>query len=427
MAIPVQQFAVPSFEESTPALTGVGKGIGLSEQLEQLMAMPAQRQRTEALANIARQQAKFLPLKMAIQAAQQQQVSGRFGPIYQLARWVMSKGPGQRTQWFANNPDKAKLVESVLGGQVMAQASGKTSPQSDLVTSLLQKEFPQYYQQSGQPQQMGVQPQPTVQPQQITGQTGTTQQLTGQQPGGQQQVTSPTSTQVEVSDSAKSWENIPEPMVNSSLNQDQMLQYASNRDNTSSDANSRAAASVGGESMLFKNREKYSKWINNALQYAGAKGRGKKYFDQWRNKNPDAVEGYRSYTTILVPGLKNIIKRTEGMGSTDSQRQELEKMVNQIDSITSNPEQAKRGVNNFVDFLHDIAQGNYDSAEPISKGLYAKMAGSAGFKPGNYLGDPKKEAPAEDTVMMKTPDGKVWHIPKSKVSMAMTRGAERVE
>ena len=64
-------------------------------------------------------------------------------------------------------------------------------------------------------------------------------------------------------------------------------------------------------------------------------------------------------------------------------------MVNQIDDVKGNPMQAKRGMNNVVSILHDVASSNYRDAEPGVVGLFAKVAGARHWEEGNYLGIPK--------------------------------------
>lgn len=388
MAIPLQQFpATPS------VLSGAQAGASLAEQLQkmheegrmepfkeqlakgQVEQLPLREQLLRSQAGLAGEQEKWLPITNLLKASQQAQTSSRFGPVFRMSQWVRAKPAAAKALWLAQNPEKAKMIDQVLGNQIMA--GQKTSPTADLINQLIGKMYPGMAQ--AQPQ--GPQQSMPGAPQQLP--KGPAQQPQG--PGQQQGPAAPSQGQMPKGP-AMEWKDVPEPVMKSALTDDEQQAFIANRYGAGPGKTwENASSSMGAERMLAQNRDRYSKMFNLASQYAGTIGRGKQLLDQFTNQNPDAVEAYRQYKTAFSSTLKNIIKRIENMGATDSQRAELGRMVNQIDDLKSNPEQAKRGMNNFVRIIGEVAQQNYDRAEPFSKGLFKKMSGSQGWEQTDYL------------------------------------------
>jgi hypothetical protein len=415
-------------------------------------------------------QTKFMPVKTALAAQAQESTLGRFGPSYQFAKLLTSIPADQRKVYMAQHPAQYKAAMNLIGNQIMAPPS----PTSGLVNQLLQKAFPGMSAPSSQTQPPASLPGeaptqlPQAQPQaqaqapmpleafihaaqatqgapatpsgaQIPFRTGLAPTpaaplggapqapLTGAPATGAGALT-PTVGQVSGQPSISTtpptaWQSLAEPKLKSNLTEQEQMQYSANKALTQGPVNDRAESSVGAENMVLANRPRYAKWINQALPYAGALGRGQAEADQWSNTHPQAVEAYRWYNTTFVPAMSNMVKRIEGMGATDSQRAELKGWLNQIKNIKSNPEQARVGVNRTMGMVHEIAQSNFADAEPVSKGLFNKMVGYQ-WNFNNYLdmGPPKGQL-----VQMRTPDGRVWHVPSKNVNLALKRGAVRVK
>lgn len=412
MVLPVQTFSDPRLSQpiqESPLLSGLKTGMGLAGQLqkmqEQAKMAPIKRQLTQEQAHQASAETAFtqaraqgLPLEDAIKAAQTAETSSRFGSGYTFARMLMAAPAHQRSTWITNNPEKYKALLMQLGQKASTEGSataGQTGAMG-IVNRLLAQQYPGMYQapptaspqqamQLGQQQlRQAGQPTPTLDTQQQVQQVPQAAAQTGQQQPG-----APSQVRVSAIPPVTQWQDIPEPVSKSVLTEDEQFAMSSNQDKAGGDAWKRAVATSGAEYMLGRNRDKYTKMFDLASQYAGAYGRGKQYLNQWTNTNPNAVEAYRMYTNSFVPAIKNIIKRIEGMGATDQQRNELEKMSNQIEDVRSNPSQAKKGFNNMVSILHDVAESNYRQAEPVTPGIFSKIAGARNWESGNYLGLPK--------------------------------------
>jgi hypothetical protein len=186
-------------------------------------------------------------------------------------------------------------------------------------------------------------------------------------------------------------------------------------------ANKRAANAMIMEDWLQKNRVKYNRRINNALQYAGVLGRGKRYAEQWANQHPDALSDYDWYKGIFRTSLVNNINLMEGMASTDQQRKELQGAIGRIDKLSTNPVRARKEINKTIDTLQDISDSVFNIAEPHYKGVYRRANHLVRYK-GNYISTPQ---PAEPTVLMQDPHGQYWNVPQSKVQQGIQMGYRR--
>jgi hypothetical protein len=122
MVLPVMQYTDPILStplvtpEISPVSQGVARGVGLASQLQQMVerqkllpgqleAQTMQNRLRAAQAGLAGAQTKFMPLKLALTAQQQQRQATRFGQAYQLSRMIMAMPQADRAAWIAANPN----------------------------------------------------------------------------------------------------------------------------------------------------------------------------------------------------------------------------------------------------------------------------------------------------------------------------------
>lgn len=393
----------------------------LPAKLEQMKAQAAQEQAQTGFLN---QQSKFLPLKLALQAAQIQQSSSRFGPGYQMAKTIMAMPVAARAQEIQQNQAGWDAIINKMGKDALAQGGAPTGAMG-LVSKMLKADYPDLYADKS----AGGAKVDTTSEQYKAKLEATKQALdhamrttppTGTMPQQGQTVPTqgqPTFTSTPESDQKVKWAN----------------QLTANQKLAGPQMNKRAIAAVQVEKWLHDNHQKYYPRIQNALSYAGAIGRGKNYADAYLNKNTDARSDLDWFQGTFVPSLGNQYKYIEGMGSTDSQRKEILTMIDLVNDFKSDPERARLTFNKMASTIGDLADADFQAGEPLNKGLYRKAYNLPKLQ-GDYIPSPDAtnaqgqlaQSGQAGTVLMKTPDGKLWHIPADKVSAAKQRGATEI-
>jgi len=181
--------------------------------------------------------------------------------------------------------------------------------------------------------------------------------------------------------------------------------------------NNRVNSAIALEKWLVDSSKSNNEKMNNAFQYAGVEGRGKRYKDQLLGTNPKALEDYNWFKGPFLTALTNQIKFVEGMGATDSQKSELQKAYNTLDKLDFTPTQGKQALDKAFQTMHDITGALIDTAEPIKKGVYRKL---------NNLPD---KIPSIMGVRVRLPNGMIGHVPSEKVDLLMKKypGATRLE
>jgi len=461
MAIPVEQFPILTPQQAVPALTGAERGVGLARNLMQAAYTPQQMQSQAALKNAMAKmygaQTQFMPLKYALQAQQQTQTGSRFGGAYQMARALMAAPQPVRAEWIQKNQAAYESVLNTLGQQGL---QGPT-PSQLMVQKMMQHYFPQYYgaaaQQPQQPQQAPVPQAPSQQgiqqPQQAPVPQAPSQQGIQQPPKpldaqlddlsnafarakntpqGQaiehqtalQQTGQPAQQLAgSVAPSSQELGGLPVPQPSFALGDIQksrlVTQMTENNALVQGQTRTRAQGAITMERWLGDNQQEYSRRINNALEYAGAKGRGKLYFQEWANKNPHKLADYDWYFTAFMPQVTNNQRIMETMGVTDQQKKELQASLGQARNIASNPTRARIAVNNMFSSWQDLAKSTLKTAQPAHPGVLSKLYGFK-FYSGDYIAKPT--GAVSGIVTVRSPDGRMWNIPQKNVAEAVRRG-----
>jgi hypothetical protein len=392
---------------------------------------------TEAQAAYSREQAKFLPLQTALKAQQQSQSASRFGAAYQLARTIQAMPSAQRAAWVAEHPQQWEAIQQSLIGQAIG---GGQSPEQSVVSSLMQKTFPDAFTKGVQP---GQAPQgPPLPESLIPGGAGLPPgQAPAQPQAGPPGMIQPQVAQQPIASPSGEAQQTPDSLIPSvpgaggagpipqQVSLDDQYRMAANKSMVSGQINKMAENAVSLDRWLYGNRNEYKKRINSVLQYAGVVGKGKRAEEEWLNKNPEALSNYDWFKKTFTTTLTNRIKLMEGVGATDNQRDELRALVGEIDNIKSSPLRAKKALNKLFGTMQDVSKVAIDTAEPAHKGTYNRMYGLTPFK-GSYLDDDKPSGSQEaagGVIRMRTPDGKMWSVPEGRVSEALKMGASRTQ
>ena len=337
---------------------------------------------SQATANYKNQEAKFLPLKNLIDAQSAIGKSSRFGKAYEFSRLLSGMSQQDRSQWIADNREQYNQLLSDLGNKNLEEQEGKGNT---ALSEQISKLFPEFVnknqQQQSQIQQM---------PQQV------------------QQPINALNPQTVVNNLQ---ENIKQFGVNkeqAELQQD-IQRMGVNRKLVSAQTNKRADSAVAMDKWLTDNREEYGRRLRNAAEYAGAKGRGAKFADEWKNAHPNDTADYDWVKDVFKPHMANQIKMMEGLSSSNGQRKEMHGMIENIDNMKSNPQRALTGINRGIQTLYDISDSLFDAAEPANKGIYRKLAGLHKHE-GNYTDIKEKQKNVEGLQARKTINGKTYEM-----------------
>jgi hypothetical protein len=434
MAIPVEQFPILSPEQAQPGLTGALRGSQLAQSILQNIYTPQREQAAAALkgaqAQMYGQQAKFMPLKMALQAQQMQQTGSRFGSAYQAARFIQSLNPAIRAQFIATHQPQ---VETTIN-QLINASSQPASPLQKTVSGMLSQYFPQ--------SQSMVQPSapttPLPSPKETQQKLDAVFDTASKTPQGQQiehnlsvqktGTTTPTVAGTQLHPILTNTNfSIPVPDMNLAQVEKNTLgsQMVTNNKLVPLITQTRAQGGLILENFLSKNRPYVEKIVNDAVEYAGAKGRGKRYFDEWLNKNQDKLSSWDAYRNGLLPILAQAQSVMEKAGATDMQRKSYEAIYHQANNIMSNPERARMSLNKGFALWQDLGRSNIAIAEPRFPGTMQKLYGFKFYK-GDYIRTPRQAVAGAQTGMVRMrADGKLYNIPQKSVAEALRRGFVR--
>lgn len=341
-------------------------------------------------ANYYGQEAKFMPLKYALEATNQSRLGGRFGQAYQFSRALQALPPEQRSAYIAQHPDEYSDMLNTLGNKALQQDDNSGQ---QLIQNLMKQYYPQQYQGMQQGQEQQSQQPPTIANQ---FQNPNAQQTQGmQRPDysniGQQTQTLAAGLQPQQPSLAQNLmqQQPQQPSFTTTPEKQQQIkdiwEHDANLKNTPNIIRNRATNAVALESTYLKNRDEWAPKMKDALHYAGLLGRGQRLADEWRNEHPESVANYDWFTHVWSTLSTNGIRYLEGMGGTDQQKQELLGLTKDVvDNIRSNPKRAEASINNLMNTVQEFADGVYNAAEPVYKGTYRRQGGIKPFK-GNYL------------------------------------------
>jgi hypothetical protein len=424
MPIPVTSFPLLSFQQAAPGIAGAQTGLDMlgkilqqQGQVEQLPYLaPAAKagvEQKQALTELTEEQARFTPLKYALQAQQLSQVGQRFGPKYQYLAGMRGLPQGVKATYISGQPAGTEAVMSALGKEALQPAPG----QSSLVQQLMSNLYPGMQQQAAQQRLTGQVQQPQQQLQAQGQQLPPPPQQLPPQPGAQQ---------------PGIFDTTPQKIANIKTS----AEMTANQQAAGTVLSNRAGAALGNEKWLQDNQKDYSRMINNTLNYAGLGGKLRLEADRKANRNMAAVRDYELFTGSFNTFVGNNIKLMDRMGATDQQKIEVSDLFQKGFSVlNSNPKLARQYFNATFEMIHNQAKAIMSAAQPIHKGVLQKQQNIGEWK-GKYLDDwgqkaqgqrAPAQAPSVGTVRMRLPDGRIGSVDRSKVSALLRAGAVEVK
>jgi hypothetical protein len=163
----------------------------------------------------------------------------------------------------------------------------------------------------------------------------------------------------------------------------------------------------GTQVMAMINDPHFMAGEKAAEEYAGMFGKGKEMFNAWTKSNNGTYTAAQDFIKTQKPLLINRIRSLDKVGVTDSQREELENMVNYaFDNFSSNPKQAMASLEEFRKSMGEIDRAVQKS----------------GFKIYDTSNIGPSAAPPAGRISVIAPDGSTGHIPKSQVATALKNG-----
>ncbi len=274
-------------------------------------AIPSEIAQRNAQIEEIKQKSQYMPLEMAMKASESQRMNNRFGPAFELSRALSSMPQAERSVWMAQHPEE---YNNLIGNLANATAQGGGAQGS------INPEFINKYIPGAMHSVLGGGPAPTVPFSQATPQ------------------------------------NIDQLKTAAAMSANKALTSAATQ------RQMEGAIQVGG----VMNDSELQTRAQDASNYAGAVRKGGAALDALSQTNPAAYENYLAFKNQDMVLLQNRIKQLDGMGATDSQREELHGLYSKtMDSLTSNPAQFITQFNKLGESLDRVAKSVQKSASPV--------------------------------------------------------------
>jgi hypothetical protein len=412
MPIPVTSFPMLTPQQAMPGLAGAQMGVGmlgdllrqqqlvgqlpyqrptLEAQLAELRQRPAL---TAAQTGLAQQQARYTPLRYALQAAQIAQSQSRFGPKYQFGRIFQSLTQPQKEQLMSEYGPGVLNVVTQAGQEALGAPSPEQQQKALQMRNMLAD--------------VNIDPQAK---RMIT---------TAFDPTGIVQTTPTTGFET----NEQKYQKIIKA-----------ARVRSNQLTAGAPMTNRAMAAGANELFLQQQRPQFSRMMNNAMKYAGLIGKGKLTYQQLANENPDALADYNNFENAFKVFMSNNIRLMDKMGATNDQ---IEAATYLFDSTKqawkTNPVLAKKTLNEALEVVRAQAKSVLDAAQQQYKGVYEKNMGLKDWK-GDYI-LPEGGAPqaagvqppqvGAGMIRVRTKKGRNVDIPQAKLQEALRLGATQV-
>lgn len=432
MAIPVQQYPFMSFAQANPAIVGAQTGLGLAAEGAKIGQMPAQLALLQAQAaqmpiksRYLEQQMQLNPIKVATAVAQLQQSINRFSSPQYLTKQMLQPLPREAAGEIVGgmiHPYTQNIRSLVQQGGQQPSPSPLMNRINEMVGTLvgMPTVSPDVTQQPGRaapqiPSQVPPladqyqQLPPSVQDyiswrpgDRITGQAPTQaapliqqrqqQQQQRIQRQQQQQRIQQTPTYKYTLKSDIDYKNpnaANKAIVESIQDQDYRAQVSLFMDNDQKTAGKkmydRAIASAAFQKFLQDNQASIADMAQKSVYYAGIKGQlGAKQWDTWLNKNPDRLAAYNVFQNTFAVVATNAEKYIDGMGATDSQKEELRGVFDSIESLKEDPQRALEELNMNVGMWIKAGNSDIETAQPSNPGTIERVYGLRPF-PANYF------------------------------------------
>jgi hypothetical protein len=273
-----------------------------------------------------REETKYVPLKYLLETIDKRRQSSRFGPAYELSRYLNGLDQSSRATWIAENQGAYnKLISDV--------ANNALNPEEGAQNAMIDSAISTYF-----PQQSALMPKQDA-PQ-------------GNAPLGM------------LANATQSNSPVFGVSPESTERMKRAAELTANRKLVTA-ATQRQVEGAQQVASIMNDPELQSK-VQSASVYAGAWGKGKQALDALSQKNPQAYEDYLSLVNQDMVLLGNRIKTLDQMGATDAQREELTGLFNKtMNSALSNPRQFIQQFNNLGKSLERVAKGVIKSGSPV--------------------------------------------------------------
>ncbi len=354
---------------------------------------------------------KYAPLKYAIDASNAARQNSRFNDAYNLSKYLSTLSPAERATFNAQHPDQVNQMLNDLGNRAL---QGQANAGQDVLNSIIKQYFPNTQQPLPQsPQQQNALQNAssgqnmTVNPAQLAAGAAQNPALANQvgiqnpavNQGIAQGVGAPQGTLPLGASGVAPFTSTPEQIAQMK----NIATMAANKDLVTTKTRNQLEGAV--QVQDYMNDPGFQSRALNASQYAGALGQGKASIDALMQQNPKAYEDYLAFKNQDAVLLQNRIKTLDGMGATDSQREELNGLFNKtLDAMTSNPSQFLTQLNLLGKSLDTVAHSVQHSASP---------AGEVN-RLGNY--QPIGTTTQSNSVRLQAPDGKTYVGPADKMA-----------
>lgn len=386
----------------------------------EISEFPFKNQLRGAQANQANAESRFLPLKYAIEAQNSVRANQRFGQAYQLHQWLSSQSPEAKADWIATHQAEYDQMGADLANGPNLQKQG----------AILTPEFLSKF---GLPGGMGQQgmignaPAPAPTPQGApAGANGLLNNAMTPASGGAPLANAPAFNPTGIPQAPaipQQAQTQPAPTQNAPFAADTpdqvqhrvlMNQMTANNKAITNTTRNRVEGAIVLEKFAGDNREEYAPKILNAVQYAGALGRGKKFADQLRTEQPQSYADYKWFQNQFKESMVNNVKVMEKLGATDSQRNMMGDMITSIDHVTDTPETTLKLINSSMKLMRDQAKATLDSAQPHYKGVIEKLHNlkdyDGDYVSKEYVDSLRKSTQAPTPEKTTVLDGKTYHM-----------------
>lgn len=296
-----------------------------------------------------KQKTNLMPLDSMISAQHTMQTGNRFGPAYQALQALNAMAPAAKATWISQNGHEydqliretanqnyAPIITPELLRKYLPEMNGGQGVPENIPTSKSQKQS--LYDKFGSPEDMALNNE------QIAA-------LYGKEGFSDKASASPV--------------RFGPPTEDQLEQQKKALQMSANKYLTTGATQKQNEGAIQVEEMV--NSPEFRDKVSSASQYVGAWGKGKRAADIFSQNNPKSLTDYNSLRDVDMPLLLNRIKTLDGMGATNSQREDLYNLYgNAMSSSFSNPKQFMTHFNNLLGTLDRVGKAVQKSANPIA-------------------------------------------------------------
>jgi len=387
------------------------------DQKSQILRTQIENQRAQAELPFAGRQAeanvvgkeiqnRLSPLRALLDSQESQRKTSRFGKAYELSKMLsLMKDQGQ--QYIANNQEQYNSLVDEMANQLVSEKgsgeqAGNEGDMQDLITKSISDLIPGY------------------------------------QPPAKEQ-----KNQERLKEDAKISKDIEQPVTESTQkfasskeqSEDMALntQYDLNKRAVTTNTRMKAEGAIALEDWLIENQAAHSEDINRYFdKFASLPKEIKRKIEAGEEMAGFSQKDYDLYKWAkndFVTSIVNMIKKQEGLGATNEQREEMRNLLYAIEHADElSPETAKKLFNRSVKMLYQQGKAAQSAAEPKVQGVYERIQKK---KHGDYPDYTKVDYltprdQGQKRVKVIGPNGKSGTISEANLREALEKGYEKV-